>query len=40
MGKPHRKAIGWGSTPDKAIQDAMKDSEDETKFNYIPPEYR
>ena len=35
-----RKAIGWGSTPDKAIQDAMKDSEDPTKYNYIPPEYR
>lgn len=38
--EPKPEAIGWGDTAEEAIRDAMKDPEDPTKYNYIPPEYR
>ena len=33
-------AIGFGETPSKAIQDAMKGPDDPSKWDYIPPEFR
>jgi len=35
-----RKAMGWGTTPKAALEDAMKGPDDPTKYDYIPPEFR
>lgn len=39
-GLDKRTALGIGSTPALAIEDAMKDDDDPTKYSYIPPEFR
>jgi hypothetical protein len=40
MAEPCQVTIGQGRTATAAIEDAMKDADDPTRWDYVPPQFR